>query len=307
MDWQMMRDLALLAPHITPTTGNIYFVHATLGNTTNPGTSSVAPLSTWAAAYAKCTANHGDTVIILPGHTETLAAVTAGMSLNIAGVQTVGLGWGRSKPAFTASAVALDAISVTTANNRVSNIRIIGAAACTALVDIAPVGDDFELDHCTLEHGAAPVIAITAVAGADRFNIHHNEFRGTAAGPTTCLTVEGVCLDWQFCDNFCDYTGSAGLDTACVTLGANLCLGFLVARNIAIACDAAFFVMTASTAAITQCRDGLLAYNNWTRSATTAAANTNYSDLGGAGSIQNFCAPCTGNRRGNVFPTASLA
>jgi len=123
-------------PGVPPTTGTVYFLcNATNagGSDGNSGLTPQQPLATLAAAIAKCTASKGDQVIVMPGHAETTTAIP----LNIAGVAVIGLGFGRNRPAFTATTAATDLINVSAANCSLMNVRLVGAASgVTALLDI---------------------------------------------------------------------------------------------------------------------------------------------------------------------------
>ena len=52
-------------------TGSVYFVDSSTGNSGNTGKKPSTALDTLANALDKCTANKGDVIYIMPGHTET--------------------------------------------------------------------------------------------------------------------------------------------------------------------------------------------------------------------------------------------
>ena len=284
MDWQMMRDLALLAPHITPTTGNIYFVHATDGNTTNAGTSSEKPLSTWVAAYNKCDPSHGDTVILMPGHTETLAAVTTGITLNKIGVQTIGLGWGRCKPAITVAGVAIDGISVTAASNRLANIRIVSAAACTALIDVTAA--DFVADNLVLEHGATPLMGVTLAAGADRAKFINCLWRGTADGPDCAIDIEAHISDLHVENCFFNY-GRHGIDLGVIRANVDAVEQGCIKNCDFVGMETVCIDFNSSTAAGANVEGLLIGLNLGMGAATAAIDDANDDD--GYGTVKIVC------------------
>lgn len=76
--------------------------------------------STIDAAIGACTANAGDTIYVLPGHTEAVTATS--IACDVAGVRIVGLGSGSMKPTLTFSATD-SAINVTAANCTWQNFR----------------------------------------------------------------------------------------------------------------------------------------------------------------------------------------
>jgi hypothetical protein len=72
------------------------------------------------AAIGACTANAGDTIFVLPGHTEAVTATS--ITLDVAGVSIIGLGSGAMKPTLTFGATD-SAINVTAANGKWKNFR----------------------------------------------------------------------------------------------------------------------------------------------------------------------------------------
>ena len=81
------------------------------------------------AAIGACTANAGDTILVLPGHTETVTATS--IAHDVAGVSVIGLGQGSNRPTFTFSTAAAT-ITVTAANGMWKNVRCIANFADVA-------------------------------------------------------------------------------------------------------------------------------------------------------------------------------
>jgi hypothetical protein len=86
-------------------TGNRFFVDsgsANVGSTASYGKSPEAPLASLALAFSLdiLTANNGDIVYLMPGHTENVIAA-ATIACDIAGVKVIGLGEGSDKPTIT--------------------------------------------------------------------------------------------------------------------------------------------------------------------------------------------------------------
>lgn len=78
--------------------GKDIYVSSVVGHAGSNGRSPRQAVATIAAGVALCTANVGDRVIVMEGHTETVSAATA---LGIAGIDIVGLGRGRRRPTIT--------------------------------------------------------------------------------------------------------------------------------------------------------------------------------------------------------------
>ena len=63
------------------------------------GSSPDSALGTLDAAFALCTANRGDTIIVMPNHSETITGA-GGIAHDVAGVSVIGLGTGSQRPEF---------------------------------------------------------------------------------------------------------------------------------------------------------------------------------------------------------------
>ncbi len=105
---------------------------------------------TIAGALSKCTANSGDTIFVLPGHTETVSGA-AGIALDKAGVNIIGLGSGSTRPTITLDTAATASITVTAANitisNMIFNADFADITTCFSLAN-APF---FTLDRCYIK------------------------------------------------------------------------------------------------------------------------------------------------------------
>lgn len=99
--------------------------------------------------------NQGDTIFVLPGHTENLAAAD-GFDLDVAGVAVVGLGTGNNRPTLSAT-VAAGNVVLGAANCKISNIRLV----------------------CNFTGGGTS--AINVEAAGDGCVIHKVDFRDTAS------------------------------------------------------------------------------------------------------------------------------
>lgn len=97
--------------------GNTYYVDS--GIAASDGTSPDSAMATLLAGNNKCTANQGDTVVLLPGHAENVAAATA---LTIAGVRYIGLGEGDERPTITFTTATTAGYTSAVANLYFENI-----------------------------------------------------------------------------------------------------------------------------------------------------------------------------------------
>ena len=125
--------------------GDVFFVHSGTGAATGiSGRDPTKPFSTLAGAVAVCTADKGDAIIILPGHTETLAASTA---IATAGIGIYGLGRGTLRPTFTMSATG-SKLLLNAANIMIRNCLFLATADCTIVIDVDKT--DCHIDRCEI-------------------------------------------------------------------------------------------------------------------------------------------------------------
>jgi hypothetical protein len=121
-------------------TGKFWFVHHSGGG---KGTKT-SPFATIDAAIGNCTANQGDTVLVMPGHSESITAATS-LVMDVAGVSVIGLGQGRTRPVLTFDNTA-GSIEMDAANCRISNM--IWQADVSAVV----VACNVDADYCEIDH-----------------------------------------------------------------------------------------------------------------------------------------------------------
>ena len=112
---------------IPTTTGEYYFVDSNTGNDTTTAGTKDKPFKTIDYAIGKCTANKGDVIIVMPGHTETLTGAGQ-LVFDVAGITVVGLGTGTLRPKVLHDAAAAD-VDITAANVTIRNIHFVASIA----------------------------------------------------------------------------------------------------------------------------------------------------------------------------------
>lgn len=78
-------------------------------------------LGTLDEAFAKCTANRGDVIVVMPNHAETITGA-AGIAHDVAGVSVVGLGIGDQRPRFLMDGGTTVTYAISAADAMVSNL-----------------------------------------------------------------------------------------------------------------------------------------------------------------------------------------
>ena len=109
----------------------------------NMGTSELQPFATIDYAIGRCTASRGDAIFVAALHTET---VTSAITLDVIGVQIIGLSAGAYIPTVTGNGT-IDAMTVTAAACSIQNIAFAapGTDAQTSDINIAAA-------HCLVKN-----------------------------------------------------------------------------------------------------------------------------------------------------------
>lgn len=247
-------------------------------------------VSTLAAGLARVRAGLGDTVCVMPGHTESVVDATMLTGL-IAGTRIVGFGRGSNMPVFrwtaTASQWAIAAADVTIQNLR---LRLEGANGVVKaiLVTAADVG----IYSCDIEvaSGASnkATIALEVGAGATRFEFSINAMRGAYGiavtdGIKVVSAVDGV----RITDNELAFAATAANGQIDVTAAAtNMRILRNILENTVATATNVFNITLASVASTGHCCDN--------RMAVIASGTTTSSGVSaGAASLvrfnENYC------------------
>src|SRR3990167_1973227 len=178
-------------------TGRVFYVDSGLTNASN-GNDGKSPRTALATIngnfdHADLTANNGDTIYLLPGHTETHTAAAAVIA-DIAGVRVVGIGDGRDRPTFNFNATAAD-WDLTGANCSFENI-VFDLTTIDAVVSAFDVGAaDITFRNCEFIMADAcgqAVNAFTPDGSSSRLKIIDCIFRSTTAGANSAILIAGT-------------------------------------------------------------------------------------------------------------------
>lgn len=212
------------------------------------------PFATIDYAVGRCTANRGDIIVVMPGHSEDIASATS-LVLDVAGVAVIGLGAGSLRPDLnfsdTAGSVEIDAADVTlynlTLTADVSAVVVgvnVDAAGCTidnCEFGFNATGDDFltmidvdAVDRCSVTN--CKFYAEDNVAGAaeavrldtdTRTVIQDNFFIGEWSDG--CVVGEGAAGAQTLIDNNIMYNADT---TGGETIDLNVANTGVISRNI---------------------------------------------------------------------------
>ena len=120
-------------PRVDPwgATRYVNSAHANASDSGKTGLNLLEPLATLVRAIAQ--SNAGDTIVIGPGHTETISAAGA-ITVALANVTIIGIGRGNQKPTFTFSTSTAGSILLSGAGLRLENLHFVTNIASLVLM-----------------------------------------------------------------------------------------------------------------------------------------------------------------------------
>jgi hypothetical protein len=243
-------------------------------------------VTTLAAGLARARTGLGDTVVVMPGHSESVTDATMMTGL-LPGTRIVGFGRGSAMPTFrwtaTGSQWAIAAADVVVQGLRL-RLEGVNGVVKAILVTAADVG--FYANDIEVASGASnkATIALELGAGSTRFEIIGNVFRGTAThnvtdGVKIVAAVDGGRIE----DNEMVFSATAANGLINYTAAAT---GVKIFRNYI------YNTHTTSTSGITMANvvvDGLCAENSIGVTATGAqTSNTTGISTGAAVTVKFF-------------------
>lgn len=164
------------------------------------GTEPEKPFRTLDYAIGQCTANNGDIINIMPGHTETLNS-SAALILDVAGITINGIGTGSLRPVFNVSTSGANEarIGITGDGTIVRNLifRANSTSVGSSNVGIYIGASDVVIDGCRFDHNSTLSYfanTIEVPAGVSRVTIKNNTFFnvGTTAQAQKAIDISGT-------------------------------------------------------------------------------------------------------------------
>ena len=164
------------------------------GSNSNKGT-YLQPFSTIDYAIGRCTANRGDTIYVMPGHSETITTASA-IDFDVAGVRLIGLGNGTLQPQIKSNHA--DATIFVDADNVViSNINFQSTITVVAIgISVQASATDFVLHDCKFDVETTGtdefLIAVNFGAGCNNFLIDGCTMDMGLGGAATGIKLVGA-------------------------------------------------------------------------------------------------------------------
>lgn len=192
-------------PLLSAYPGKVFWVSSVAGSNGNAGTFD-RPWATIDYAIGRCTANKGDIIVVLPGHTETISGAGS-IACDVAGVAIMGLGAGSNRPTLNFTATG-STVTVTAANVTLRNLLLTGGIDAVVTMLAISGADCSLLDIETRDVTDQMVSAITTATGAARLLIDGYIHRGAAAagganaielvGADDGITIKNFWIDGNF-------------------------------------------------------------------------------------------------------------
>ncbi len=173
--------------------GAIWFVGSAVSGASDAagfGKNPDAPFATIDYAItAYCTANAGDVIYVLPGHSETR---TTAITCDIEGISIIGLGNGDDRPQITGGANNIDVVTITADNVTLENLYFNEATVATVNANINIAAANCVLRKIHMDMGANDRVGITITAAGEKPLIEGCSCIVTANGPGAWIDFDGV-------------------------------------------------------------------------------------------------------------------
>lgn len=193
------------------------------------------PFKTIEYAIGKCTANRGDVIYAMPGHSEACATAGA-IDFDVAGVTLIGLGVGSKQAQIRLTAAAAN-IDIAAANVTWINMRITAAFAdVAAAIDIAATGDDFSSINCVYDEEVADenyVIVFAVADGANGGHFEGNQYWGDDVANDSFWVGAGTHTRTSFINNTFNHSAVQTGVVAFITSATAFTNGRIIGNNFA--------------------------------------------------------------------------
>lgn len=228
-----------------PTLGKDIFVDSVTGQDT--GSDGLTPdraLATLDAAFAKCTADKGYQIFVLPNHSETVTGA-AGIAHDVAGVSVFGLGFGGNRPTFLMDAADTVTYGITANDAYVSNLVLNSGFSDVVTCFDVQVATDAWIDNCEFGNNAADENWLTCIKSGtatdnqcDGLKVTNCRWNQIDAGSLEFIEILGDLDRLVVKGNFVSHEGTGLAPLIVVTAGDDIQQA-LIADNVCRSKDAA--------------------------------------------------------------------
>ena len=177
--------------HTQDAPNNVWFVGSAetyASDASGYGRNPDRPFATLDYAVGYTDVDDGDTIYVLPMHTEDLSADSA-VDVDVSNLHIIGLGWGGNRPTFTASAIAGD-FKLAASCGIIENLLFLsGIDATTGLLEVSST--DWTIRNCEFRDSVGQATDMVVLTdGSDRCHIHDCTFTmAAAAGANSAIAI----------------------------------------------------------------------------------------------------------------------
>lgn len=189
-----------------------------------------APFATLDYAIGNATASVGDTIFLLPGHSETKSVTGSLWALDVIGVKVVGLGQGADRPKFTFSHTGA-ACTISAASCWLENV-VLACGVDSVLAPLTISAADVTLKDVEFRDAANVEFVVGVITSTAAHNLHIDGliYNGDyATGDACTLGISLVGVDNALIEN-CRFDGI--FSTACINFASAHCHNIHVRNSI---------------------------------------------------------------------------
>jgi hypothetical protein len=215
------------------------------------------------AAVSACTADAGDVIYILPGHTETVTSTS--IALDVAGITIVGLGNGLNRPTFTFGAaaatitVSADDIKVKGCHFVANFVDVASAFTLGAAKDFVLEGNTFE-DTSLILNFLSIVTTGTTDLATNGLKVIGNRWYSLATATLAFVSILGDCNRLILNDNYVNKASTSDVGHF-LTITADTLLNAEIMRNVLIVVGAGAATVGIFLTGSSTDNTGIVAYN----------------------------------------------
>lgn len=207
---QVNTDVANLGNNLG--TGKVFYVDSGVGSDTYTGTKPEWATATLDAAVNLCTANRGDVIFVMQGHTETLGSAADGVDVDVAGITIIGLGNGSLQPKFDYTGDVTGAFAIGTDDVTLYNLKFhANITDVNEAIDIEAGSAGVTIANCVFDleaEGTDDFLECIDSAGAasDRLQVIGCKFyMGAGACNAAIKTLDSDYMRIVGCEFYGDY------------------------------------------------------------------------------------------------------
>jgi len=214
--------------------GKTFYVDSVTGDNGRNGRSAKTAVATIDYAIGLCTANKGDVIYVLPGHTESITTAGA-IALDVAGVSIVGLGRGSIRPTISFWAAAAT-IAISAANCSIENM-IFNANFADVVVGVKVTAANAQVKNCLFKEAGADLNWLSCIAtgtvdnAADGLEIVGNERISIDAAALAFVSILANTDRLKIMYNFDNQASAADVGHFLI-MAAKVCLGAQIIGNV---------------------------------------------------------------------------